>query len=159
MQKRAPDRATEHQRFRALSRNSAEALKMGGSIFASDAREDDLGTSGSRSPPGSNRCTGRGALRLRDLPTSHPQAGAGLLSFLPPALSIEGGGCYIRGADSRFAGLLIGLDAGWSSPVARQAHNLKVVGSNPTPATISNCDTKSRKSAAPTGRLFCVRKF
>ncbi len=29
---------------------------------------------------------------------------------------------------------LIG-DAGWSSPVARQAHNLKVVGSNPTPAT------------------------
>ena len=25
--------------------------------------------------------------------------------------------------------------AGWSSPVARQAHNLKVVGSNPTPAT------------------------
>jgi hypothetical protein len=28
--------------------------------------------------------------------------------------------------------------AGWSSPVARQAHNLKVVGSNPTPATISD---------------------
>src|SRR5271156_2904306 len=28
-------------------------------------------------------------------------------------------------------------DAGWSSPVARQAHNLKVVGSNPTPATTS----------------------
>src|SRR4030081_1256753 len=27
------------------------------------------------------------------------------------------------------------IDAGWSSPVARQAHNLKVVGSNPTPAT------------------------
>ncbi len=26
-------------------------------------------------------------------------------------------------------------DAGWSSPVARQAHNLKVVGSNPAPAT------------------------
>ena len=26
------------------------------------------------------------------------------------------------------------LGAGWSSPVARQAHNLKVVGSNPTPA-------------------------
>jgi hypothetical protein len=25
--------------------------------------------------------------------------------------------------------------AGWSSQVARQAHNLKVVGSNPTPAT------------------------
>ena len=26
-------------------------------------------------------------------------------------------------------------NAGWSSQVARQAHNLKVVGSNPTPAT------------------------
>ena len=29
-----------------------------------------------------------------------------------------------------------GFAAGWSSPVARQAHNLKVVGSNPAPATI-----------------------
>jgi hypothetical protein len=28
-------------------------------------------------------------------------------------------------------------DAGWSSPVARQAHNLKAAGSNPAPATIS----------------------
>ena len=27
--------------------------------------------------------------------------------------------------------------AGWSSPVARQAHNLKVGGSNPPPATIN----------------------
>ena len=33
-----------------------------------------------------------------------------------------------------------GFDAGWSSPVARQAHNLKVVGSNPTPATIAPID-------------------
>src|SRR5436190_21358938 len=28
-------------------------------------------------------------------------------------------------------------NAGWSSPVARQAHNLKVEGSNPSPATNS----------------------
>ena len=28
-------------------------------------------------------------------------------------------------------------DAGWSSPVARQAHNLKAAGSNPAPATTS----------------------
>jgi hypothetical protein len=28
--------------------------------------------------------------------------------------------------------------AGWSSPVARQAHNLKVAGSNPAPATKIN---------------------
>src|SRR6185312_5292864 len=38
------------------------------------------------------------------------------------------------------------LDAGWSSPVARQAHNLKVVGSNPTPAT--------KKPAIR--RVFCI---
>gem|GEM_PF-5087027 len=31
--------------------------------------------------------------------------------------------------------LLSHLDAGWSSPVARQAHNLEVIGSNPVPAT------------------------
>src|SRR5512139_3878509 len=36
--------------------------------------------------------------------------------------------------------------AGWSSPVARQAHNLKVVGSNPTPAT-----TVEMNTAQPTG--------
>ncbi len=30
----------------------------------------------------------------------------------------------------------ISTGAGWSSPVARQAHNLKVTGSNPVPATI-----------------------
>ena len=31
--------------------------------------------------------------------------------------------------------ILILSDAGWSSPVARRAHNPKVVGSNPAPAT------------------------
>src|SRR5215204_991979 len=40
-------------------------------------------------------------------------------------------------------------NAGWSSPVARQAHNLKVRGSNPLPATssavfISNSREKAR---------------
>jgi hypothetical protein len=34
-------------------------------------------------------------------------------------------------------------DAGWSSPVARQAHNLKVTGSNPVPATNSARTTHS----------------
>src|SRR5215469_18006696 len=41
-----------------------------------------------------------------------------------------------RAANRRRLGLIL---AGWSSPVARQAHNLKVVGSNPTPATILIC--------------------
>src|SRR3546814_12001713 len=40
--------------------------------------------------------------------------------------------------------------AGWSSPVARQAHNLKVAGSNPARAT--NCpetaDAESKNSAS-----------
>ena len=30
------------------------------------------------------------------------------------------------------------MDAGWSSPVAREAHNLEVAGSNPVPATFLN---------------------
>ena len=42
----------------------------------------------------------------------------------------------------RAAAFLFG--AGWSSPVARQAHNLKVAGSNPAPAT----NVKSRLRAA-----------
>ena len=33
--------------------------------------------------------------------------------------------------------------AGWSSLVARQAHNLKVVGSNPAPATNFNANVNS----------------
>jgi hypothetical protein len=37
-------------------------------------------------------------------------------------------------------------DAGWSSPVARRAHNPKVVGSNPAPAT--NFPTTSNKLLA-----------
>ena len=36
--------------------------------------------------------------------------------------------------------------AGWSSPVARQAHNLKVAGSNPAPAT--NITTPPRNTTA-----------
>jgi hypothetical protein len=37
------------------------------------------------------------------------------------------------------------VGAGWSSPVARQAHNLKVTGSNPVPATKpQNIKTPSR---------------
>jgi hypothetical protein len=39
--------------------------------------------------------------------------------------------------------------AGWSSPVARQAHNLKVVGSNPTPATNDTDIPKSPDAKAP----------
>src|SRR3546814_7172831 len=37
-------------------------------------------------------------------------------------------------------------DAGWSSPVARQAHNLKVTGSNPVPATTQYSQRPCRDS-------------
>ncbi len=39
--------------------------------------------------------------------------------------------------------MLLHLIAGWSSPVARQAHNLKVLGSNPSPATNSKALTQA----------------
>ncbi len=43
-----------------------------------------------------------------------------LAKFVPASLFCKGAQWFI---------------AGWSSPVARQAHNLKVIGSNPIPAT------------------------
>jgi hypothetical protein len=39
------------------------------------------------------------------------------------------------------------LDAGWSSPVARWAHNPKVAGSNPAPATIPQLEFAGRGNA------------
>lgn len=44
--------------------------------------------------------------------------------------------------------------AGWSSPVARQAHNLKVVGSNPTPATNFSELFASSMPASSAGFVF-----
>ena len=41
------------------------------------------------------------------------------------------------------------INAGWSSLVARQAHNLKVAGSNPAPAT-----NKINDLAAVLGHIF-----
>ena len=45
------------------------------------------------------------------------------------------------------------LIAGWSSPVARQAHNLKVTGSNPVPATNTDNTTTAQDILR---RLFCA---
>src|SRR3954454_11523944 len=45
--------------------------------------------------------------------------------------------------ESRFV-----FGAGWSSPVARQAHNLKVTGSNPVPATKFSCPRDVRRQGA-----------
>ena len=46
--------------------------------------------------------------------------------------------------------------AGWSSPVARQAHNLKVVGSNPTPATSIILKTHYKKASLSPAGPFVV---
>jgi hypothetical protein len=49
------------------------------------------------------------------------------------------------------------LDAGWSSPVARQAHNLKVISSNLVPATNHRPETINKSSAWKSpAELLCV---
>src|SRR3974377_2431969 len=75
-------------------------------------------------------------------------------SHLRPALLDSG-----RARDISPAYLRLG--AGWSSPVARQAHNLKVVGSNPTPATnLSPTDQQlRRRRIAILWRWRCVSKY
>ena len=50
------------------------------------------------------------------------------------------------------------IGAGWSSPVARQAHNLKVTGSNPVPATII-LQMKSMRWPASAGFSICSQTF
>jgi hypothetical protein len=50
------------------------------------------------------------------------------------------------------------LGAGWSSPVARQAHNLKVTGSNPVPATKRQQHNNASPSRLTAWRA-CVRSL
>src|SRR4051794_17631656 len=64
----------------------------------------------------------------------------------PPGLP---NGCEIQTLQFTMPDLAIA--AGWSSPVARQAHNLKVTGSNPVPAP------KIRKGPRSRGGLFAVQ--
>src|SRR6478735_8028447 len=63
-------------------------------------------------------------------------------NFRKAAAGMPSGGFFVLGPDPvrmKRAGLWLSFgDAGWSSPVARQAHNLKVAGSNPAPATSKN---------------------
>ena len=55
------------------------------------------------------------------------QEASGRDQSAPQSLSVRFGTGFWEGMQR--------LNAGWSSPVARQAHNLKVIGSNPIPAT------------------------
>ena len=45
------------------------------------------------------------------------------------------------------------LGAGWSSPVARWAHNPKVAGSNPAPATILDLNLRSQSLVGGVAQL------
>jgi hypothetical protein len=67
---------------------------------------------------------------------SHPRAFARVA--FSGSLRTESIGAFGRWPNSFRARFFEGAQrfiAGWSSPVARQAHNLKVIGSNPIPAT------------------------
>jgi hypothetical protein len=67
-----------------------------------------------------------------------------LAAFAHPISSSE----FLQGAQR--------LIAGWSSPVARQAHNLKVTGSNPVPATRREAEFSALfEKAALRGGFFC----
>ena len=74
------------------------------------------------------------------------QACEGRNKFLFESLKWRSGGCALIGFPFRLslAYSPFTLDAGWSSPVARQAHNLKVTGSNPVPATKSKSPARKR---------------
>ena len=79
--------------------------------------------------------------RTQGAPRSQPNSTAPLQARRPSILSVpaqtpSGPSCV--GQEFRLTCLVKGQytgSAGWSSPVARWAHNPKVVGSNPTPAT------------------------
>ena len=75
--------------------------------------------------------TAKPAIRTARLP-SRP----GPEDCKPPAVLRFSGSALARKAGSAVRLGARHGDAGWSSPVARQAHNLKVAGSNPAPATI-----------------------
>ena len=60
---------------------------------------------------------------------------------------------WSRSIRSRFRVEVTEFAAGWSSPVARQAHNLKVAGSNPAPAP------KSPPSPLGDRGFLCLRRL
>ena len=70
---------------------------------------------------------------------------------------------YFCGRANYLSGNAFRIAAGWSSPVARQAHNLKVIGSNPIPATKISPADQCLKGGSPgffvVGRTTLLREF
>src|SRR6185312_14480690 len=92
------------------------------------------------------------AVKTSPQPGSHRPLWAKSLGFRRANAGVDRGGAmaYIRPpslAGRRFH------DAGWSSPVARQAHNLKVTSSNLVPATKERAVLS--RAAFLLARLFC----
>jgi hypothetical protein len=81
----------------------------------------------SRSSPGLQRTDNGYQQRRTDRPASQ-----GFKRFL---FLLKRKGPHDRDVPSSAVRLRPPIAAGWSSPVARQAHNLKAAGSNPAPAT------------------------
>ena len=89
-----------------------------------------------------SRLKRRQALRsLRQLICRKGPCGAPRPSLYPAALPRGGAARQLApykyalpAGEFRFIAMIETVGAGWSSPVARQAHNLKVRGSNPLPA-------------------------
>ena len=84
---------------------------------------------------------------------SYPAANANEIAISPLA-SVER--VLFRFAQRRYRNY--SKNAGWSSLVARQAHNLKAAGSNPAPATNFFVANDPAVTAAVFGGHFCVRK-
>ena len=100
-----------------------------------------LKTRESRSLPGLPRTTSiLHNLKHKHHKTPSSRGGAATLSSASEDRQPNQPGCRANGAEK--------IIAGWSSPVARQAHNLKVVGSNPAPAT--------KHTALPKRRAFLL---
>src|SRR6202007_2450563 len=84
----------------------------------------------------------------------------GLHMASPPALPMGEVDCYITlPPPTHSGGFRKSIGAGWSSPVARQAHNLKVVGSNPTPATNFSVQAKRFSGHWASAQLAAVARY
>jgi hypothetical protein len=62
-------------------------------------------------------------------------------------------------AQTRFCRRQNAGNAGWSSPVARQAHNLKAAGSNPAPATNETCKLTQSSLSTESSSAQASRSF
>jgi hypothetical protein len=92
--------------------------------------------------PSRTRPLNASALMVLCLKTRESRSSPGQPRTIPSSMN------HLRRFGTAFAFFGFAVDAGWSSPVARQAHNLKVTGSNPVPATIQHTARKPRCSCS-----------